>query len=214
MANRRKERYQLDQPEVLQTLCHLVKGMKAPTEVMKATGNSKGAVSEKLNLLIRAHYVKVEDNEKDRRYKYFLPDYDGLQKAFVKLVKTRCEARLRDINKRGASREELAVLDEPEKFLRNTYSVFEQFNQSVLGQRMFKRLFELGVKQKDFIGAIEDVFEGIILAYSNMLNHVPKGVSSNTKKKLEAVMACCIVARKLNLFVLETAVHDVLAEGD
>lgn len=212
MANKNKERYQLDQPEVLLTLCYLVKGLNSPSAIMKVTGNSKGAVSEKLNLLIRAHYVKVEDCEKDRRFKYFIPNYAGLQKAFVKLVKSRCERRLREVQKNKANKEQLAALDEPKKFLQSTYAAFEKFNNSYLGKKLFKKVFELGIKQKDFVDSIDDVFEGIILVYSNLLNHTPKNLDRITRQQLEAVMACCIVARKLNLFVLEEAVHDVLKE--
>jgi len=210
----KRERYQLDQPEVLQTLCHLIRGLNTPAAIIKATGNSKGAVSEKLNLLIRAHYVKVEDNEKDRRFKYFLPDYDGLQRSFVKLVKSRCEKRLREVGKNGGTEEELALLKNPNKFIQNTYAAFEKFNDSHQGKRLFKKLFELGIKQKDFIDSIDDVFEGIITVYSGLVKYVPKGLSRLTREQLEAVMACCIVARKLNLFALEAAAHDVLKEKD
>lgn len=209
---KQRTRYQLDQPEVLQMLCYLVKGMKTPTQLMKTTGNNKGPVSEKLNLLIKAHYVKAEDDEKDRRYRYFLPDYNGLQRAFVKLVRSRCEARLAEIQKSGMTKEEEAVLDEPKKFLNNTFAVFDKFNQSMQGKKLFKKLFEISINQKDFVLSIDDVFEGIITVYSNIVQFVPSNADRSAKEQLEAVMACCIVARKLNLFVLEEAAREILKE--
>lgn len=211
MTIKKRVRYQLDQSEVLQTLRQLVKGTNTAADLMKATGNTKGATSEKLNLLIKAHFVKVEDNEKDRRYKFFMPDYAGLQKGFVKLVKSRCERRLAEAQKSGVTKEEMAVLDEPKKFLNNTYAVFEKFNQSMKGQRLFKKLFEIAINQKDFVESIDDVFEGIITVYSG-IGQFATASDRNTKEELEAVMACCIVARKLNLFVLEEAARDVLNE--
>lgn len=207
-----RTRYQLDQPEILQTLCYLVKGMKTPNELMKATGNNKGPISEKLNLLIKAHFVKAEDDEKDRRYKYFLPDYAGLQKAFVGLVKSRCEKRLAEVQKTGMTKEEAAIMDEPKKFLNNTYAVFDKFNQSAQGKKMFRKLFEIAINQKDFVSSIDDVFEGIITVYSNIVQFVPSNIDRPAKEQLEAVMACCIVARKLNLFVLEEAAREALKE--
>ncbi len=209
---KQRVRYQLDQPEILQTLCYLIKGTNNAAALMKVTGNTKGAISEKLNLLIKAHYVKVEDDEKDRRFKYFLPDYVGLQKVFVKLVKSRCEKRLSEMQKSGITKEEAAVLDEPKKFLNNTFAVFDKYNQCLQGKKMFKKLFEIAINQKDFVTSIEDVFEGIIAVYSNILQFAPANVDRSTKEHLEAVMACCIVARKLNLFVLEEAVRDTLKE--
>lgn len=205
---------QLDQEEVLQTLRYVAKGANTPAAIMKLSESPKSAVSGRLNILIRARFVRSEENEEDRRFKFFIPDYNGLQRAFVKLVKSRCNRRVREIQRMGAGKEELAALEEPAKCLQKFYPVFQNFNESQLGKSLFKALINYELENKeDFVASINDVFERIILTYSGLAGKIPANMGRFAKERLEAVAVCCDVAGKFNVFPLEELACEYLKQN-